>query len=71
MQKRFSTEKLLTVICIAWGLFHLYTAFFGVLTAMWQRSMHRAEHDRGDEADRTECGCRYCELCCGLQLVLS
>ena len=40
MQKRFSTEKLLTVICIAWGLFHLYTAFFGVLTAMWQRSIH-------------------------------
>lgn len=39
MQKRFSTEKLLTVICIAWGLFHLYTAFFGVLTAMWQRSI--------------------------------
>ena len=40
MQKRFSTEKLLTVICIVWGLFHLYTAFFGVLTAMWQRSIH-------------------------------
>ena len=35
------------------------------------KRMHRAEHDRGDEADRTECGCRYCELCCGLQLVLS
>ncbi len=22
------------------GIFHVYTAFFGVLTALWQRSIH-------------------------------
>lgn len=27
-------------ICVAMGVFHLYTAFFGVLTAIWQRSIH-------------------------------
>lgn len=40
MKKRFTIDTLLTIVCIAWGIFHLYTAFFGVLTAMWQRSIH-------------------------------
>ena len=33
-------DLLITAVCVAMGVFHLYTAFFGVLTAMWQRSIH-------------------------------
>ena len=34
------TTKVLISIAVMMGLFHLYTAFFGVLTAMLQRSVH-------------------------------
>jgi TRAP transporter 4TM/12TM fusion protein len=30
----------ITVLAVAFGLFHIYTGFFGVLTAVWQRSIH-------------------------------
>jgi len=33
-------NRLLTLIALALGLFQLYTALFGVFTAMWQRSLH-------------------------------
>lgn len=33
-------KRIIVVISIVLGLFHLYTAFFGVLTAYWQRSLH-------------------------------
>lgn len=41
------TEKkqrysLLTIISVLMALFHIYTALFGVLTALWQRSIHLA-----------------------------
>lgn len=39
-EKRNYLELLITVVAIAMAGFHLYTAFFGVLTAMWQRSIH-------------------------------
>jgi len=35
-------KTILTLIAVALGLFQLYTALFGVLTAMWQRSIHLA-----------------------------
>ena len=31
---------LITATAVAMGIFHIYTAFFGVLTALWQRSIH-------------------------------
>jgi len=40
MKKYLTLGNLITLVCIAMGLFHLYTAFFGVLTAMWQRTIH-------------------------------
>lgn len=39
-KSRFNLNTVITIVCIAMGIFHLYTAFFGVLTAMWQRSIH-------------------------------
>ena len=30
----------MTAVSAAMGIFHVYTAFFGVLTALWQRSIH-------------------------------
>ena len=30
----------IVIIAVGMGLFHIYTAFFGVLTAVWQRSIH-------------------------------
>ena len=39
-KKRSPLDILITALCVAMGAFHLYTAFFGVLTAMWQRSIH-------------------------------
>ena len=41
--KRTTGEKmqfLITTTAVAMGIFHVYTAFFGVLTAFWQRSIH-------------------------------
>ena len=35
-------KTILTLIAVALGLFQLYTALFGVFTAMWQRSIHLA-----------------------------
>jgi TRAP transporter 4TM/12TM fusion protein len=35
-------NRILTLIAVALGMFQLYTAMFGVLTAMWQRSVHLA-----------------------------
>jgi len=37
IKKKYS---ILTIISIAMSLFHIYTALFGVLTALWQRSIH-------------------------------
>ena len=34
------TNLLITAVSAAMGIFHVYTAFFGVLTALWQRSIH-------------------------------
>jgi len=34
--------RILTLIAVAMGMFQLYTALFGVFTAMWQRSVHLA-----------------------------
>jgi len=34
------TNLLVTAVSAAMGIFHVYTAFFGVLTALWQRSIH-------------------------------
>ncbi|HPF84740.1 MAG TPA: TRAP transporter fused permease subunit [Aminivibrio sp.] len=31
---------MITAVSAAMGIFHVYTAFFGVLTALWQRSIH-------------------------------
>lgn len=36
----FNISGLITIISILMGLFHLYTSFFGVFTALWQRSIH-------------------------------
>lgn len=36
-KKKYS---ILTIISIVMSLFHIYTALFGVLTALWQRSIH-------------------------------
>jgi len=41
-KKRNQTYTLLTIISIIMALFHIYTALFGVLTALWQRSIHLA-----------------------------
>lgn len=30
----------IVIIAVAMGVFHIYTAFFGVLTAVWQRGIH-------------------------------
>lgn len=35
-------RKILTLVAVVMGLFQLYTALFGVFTAMWQRSVHLA-----------------------------
>lgn len=35
-------DAILTTISVAMGLFHTYTALFGSLTSMWQRSIHLA-----------------------------
>jgi len=35
-------KTILTLIAVALGLFQVYTALFGVFTAMWQRSIHLA-----------------------------
>ena len=32
--------SIITVLAVLMGTFHIYTAFFGVLTALWQRSIH-------------------------------
>lgn len=34
------TNLVITAVSAAMGIFHVYTAFFGVLTALWQRSIH-------------------------------
>ena len=34
------TDLLITAVAAAMGIFHVYTAFFGVLTALWQRGIH-------------------------------
>jgi TRAP transporter 4TM/12TM fusion protein len=34
------TDLLITAVATAMGVFHVYTAFFGVLTALWQRGIH-------------------------------
>ena len=37
---RSKIDGVITIVAVAMGLFHVYTAFFGVLTALWQRSVH-------------------------------
>jgi len=41
-QDKIAWKQILTLIAVAMGLFQLYTALFGVFTAMWQRSIHLA-----------------------------
>jgi len=41
-QDKTTWSRILTLIAVALGLFQLYTALFGVFTAMWQRSIHLA-----------------------------
>lgn len=35
-------DVIITIVAVAMGLFHIYTGLFGVLTSMWQRSIHLA-----------------------------
>ncbi|CCQ93101.1 Trap transporter, 4tm/12tm fusion protein [[Clostridium] ultunense Esp] len=35
-----SKYSLITIVSILMAIFHIYTALFGVLTALWQRSIH-------------------------------
>ncbi len=35
-----SKHSLITIVSILMAIFHIYTALFGVLTALWQRSIH-------------------------------
>ncbi len=37
-----SLDIIIAFVAVAMGLFHVYTALFGVLTSMWQRSIHLA-----------------------------
>lgn len=37
---QWKVEFLITLVAVTMGIFHIYTAFFGSLTALWQRGIH-------------------------------